>query len=400
LVGTAIAIKELLDDIRCRERMAGGLECDEGQPETTQTVRAFTLFRVNLDGSSTQVTVYGDAAACEVVRVSEQNTAVYFAPSLTTTTTLVSCTRNGGGVIIQLLQTQTQGPPCTSGCTTTRIINTSASADLTTATLCPEVTINGVPTIPPKGADGMCPTGNYSPKTQDDVADKAERHGDKGKAPRLMPELDAGGIGVEHPDPTFNPPAVIPGGRETTTRPDGSTVTRDTEHITSPRPDGYEWQDRVTERVWPPGITPDPPSTPPTSTTPPPTTTTGPSSGPAPDIITCGLPTTPPCKIDEGGTPTAPADDGAAIATGVFETARACIAAPLSCLPTLPTLSWGFAFPTGCSTIPLPAFAPYLTEVDVCQFQGVFHDLMSVVWVMGGLFGAIGLFWRQTLHQG
>ena len=52
--------------------------------------------------------------------------------------------------------------------------------------------------------------------------------------------------------------------------------------------------------------------------------------------------------------------------------------------------------PTACGVIPVPAFAPFLSEVDICQFQPVFHDLMSVVWVLGGLFGAISMFWRKT----
>lgn len=119
-----------------------------------------------------------------------------------------------------------------------------------------------------------------------------------------------------------------------------------------------------------------------------------------PEITVCGLPGTPACKIDETGTPEAKQDTAADDAKKAFKPLEDFVANPTSALPTFPTINWAFTLPSGCAPIALPAFEPWLQQIDICAFQPMFHDLMSFVWVMGGIFGAIGTFWRNTFSQG
>lgn len=62
-----------------------------------------------------------------------------------------------------------------------------------------------------------------------------------------------------------------------------------------------------------------------------------------------------------------------------------------------PDINWAFELPTACGVIPTPAFEPFMASIDVCQWQPMFHELMTVVWMLGGLFGAISLFMRNSL---
>ncbi|EKD97199.1 MAG: hypothetical protein ACD_23C01018G0003 [uncultured bacterium] len=119
-----------------------------------------------------------------------------------------------------------------------------------------------------------------------------------------------------------------------------------------------------------------------------------------PEVEVCGLPGTSACKIDETGTPEAKPETAEADAKKAIKPLEDFVANPTSALPTLPTINWAFTLPSGCAPIALPAFEPWLQQIDVCAFQPMFHDLMSFVWVMGGIFGAIGTFWRNTFSQG
>ena len=91
------------------------------------------------------------------------------------------------------------------------------------------------------------------------------------------------------------------------------------------------------------------------------------------------------------------ASDAATRATDKLKDLKDFATDPKSKLPAFPTLNWSFRLPSGCVPLQIPAFAPYLQEIDVCQFMPIFHDLMSVVWVLGGLFGVISMFWRSTM---
>lgn len=125
-------------------------------------------------------------------------------------------------------------------------------------------------------------------------------------------------------------------------------------------------------------------------------TTTAPIVPPDKPSQTCGLPGTPACKIDESGTPDAPALNPLQTANDVLKPLRDLASNPRGALPPLPSLNWSFQLPTGCTDLSIPAFAPFLSSINVCQFLPMFHEIMSIVWLVGGLFGAIGLFWRNT----
>lgn len=139
-----------------------------------------------------------------------------------------------------------------------------------------------------------------------------------------------------------------------------------------------------------------------TRTVPTPNTETKPQNPEKPQEIkveTCGLPGKPACKIDETGTPEKHQDthkeDVDASLSRVLDLANN----PKDFWPELPSINWAFKLPTGCTAIQTPAFAPFLSEIDVCKFRPIFHDIMSVVWIIGGIFGSIGLFWRSVFSQ-
>lgn len=111
---------------------------------------------------------------------------------------------------------------------------------------------------------------------------------------------------------------------------------------------------------------------------------------------TCGLPDTPACAIDESGMPNADSLDKDKL-KNTHKSIDDMVNSPAQSLPVHPTINWAFLLPTGCAVIALPAFEPYVSAIDVCQFQGVFHDIMSIVWLMGGIFGAISLFMKNAL---
>lgn len=115
------------------------------------------------------------------------------------------------------------------------------------------------------------------------------------------------------------------------------------------------------------------------------------------DTITCGLPDTPRCKIDETGTETVTEPDTQSAIDEIMGPIIDIASGDLSIFPTFPTINWGFSLPTVCGPIAVPAFEPWLTSINICQFQSTFHDVMGLVWIIGGLFGAIGVFWRDQL---
>lgn len=125
-----------------------------------------------------------------------------------------------------------------------------------------------------------------------------------------------------------------------------------------------------------------------TTTTTTPTDLSNPNS-PSPQIVTCGLPDTPPCKIDETGTPQAPSDDGQSAFLSLLP---ACLRDDWkTCIPELPDINWSFSLPSGCSPIPVPFERYGFSQVNICPYQPVIHDLMSMLWAGAGLFAAIGI---------
>lgn len=111
----------------------------------------------------------------------------------------------------------------------------------------------------------------------------------------------------------------------------------------------------------------------------------------------CGLPDTPKCKLDESGTP-----DGSGAYTGAQsaldqygQDATAMVEAAAA---EDRDVDWslGFSLPSSCSAIELPAFAPYVEAVDVCAYQPMIHDLMSLVWIAATIFGCAGFVHRAA----
>lgn len=177
------------------------------------------------------------------------------------------------------------------------------------------------------------------------------------------------------PDPALNPqPAPKP---DTWTQP-GIRVNP------SPTPDSPWRVNTQPESITKPNSSPTPIS----SGQPDPTTAKStPDSG-----ITCGLPGTPKCAIDETGTPEnidkvyeQPQKD--------LDKAKDDIKAEIEKAKDIEAPKWNLTFqlPTGC--------APYTTGIrgfimNICQFQSTIHDLLSLIWVSTTAFVMIGMIGR------
>lgn len=135
------------------------------------------------------------------------------------------------------------------------------------------------------------------------------------------------------------------------------------------------------------------------------TSTTDEPLPPEEQTITCGLPNTPPCKIDEQTTAQSIESitlEGGVLANSfqrLFQPITNILNNPEQHLPTLPDVNWTFSLPSACQPIQITAFGEDLEPIDVCKFQPMFHSLMSVVWVMAGIFAAIGIFWRDIFSD-
>ncbi|CAM8660057.1 hypothetical protein MCEMIEM13_01630 [Comamonadaceae bacterium] len=213
--------------------------------------------------------------------------------------------------------------------------------------------------------------------------------------PRVLPEAIASGEALPLPKPyEITGPSSVPLPPEVIQMPDGSKITNQPEKLVQYGPDTVTVTDRSTKT-----------ETSSSGVTTPISVTTGAQPLPQPPTAAaetekpkdpCGLPDTPKCVIDGAGTPTAeelPNDQ----AEKSLNPVKDFLQNPFSVIPQLPTINWAFALPTACGVVPLPAFAPFISGVDVCQFQPMFHEIMSVVWMLGALFGAIALFMRSSL---
>lgn len=248
------------------------------------------------------------------------------------------------------------------------------------------------------GPDGKCSTvrlgSTGKPEhatTPEAAAEEVGRYADPSPAPELADDLLRRGVDLApYADPwTLTGPETVVGtgtGTTTTYTPPGATepVT-----VTTPPPSyaiRYENNTYIT-----------------TVTT---TTINTSSPNPAPvtrteepqEVEVCGLPGKPACKIDETGTPTewdSPAakkdiDDA-------MKDPRAISADPTEFFPKLPDLQWSFQLPSGCAAIPVTGFGEYLTEIDICAHQDLFHSIMSFVWVVGSAIAAMQIFMRDAL---
>lgn len=110
----------------------------------------------------------------------------------------------------------------------------------------------------------------------------------------------------------------------------------------------------------------------------------------------CGIPGKPPCavKIDETGVP-----DGNSIFNGVNTQVdnlpnHASIKDAIDGIKNsdlTPSWTWTFQLPTGCTPFQLGG---YNISIDVCQWQGMIHDIMSMIWAAATVWFLIALFMR------
>jgi hypothetical protein len=215
----------------------------------------------------------------------------------------------------------------------------------------------------------------------------------------IFNELYNQGQTFENVDPvTVSGPASIPAGDPVTTtktNPDGSTSTSQDQYYRNYSYNG----DTVTHTSTTINNNTNNSNSSNNTSTNTTTITTIPSNSQANqniEISMCGLPGKPPCKIDESGTPEAGQDNSSELVTNLFKPVTQCFENISSCLPAFPELSWAFTVPAACVLIPVAGFAPYIESIDLCKYQSLFHDLMSLLWVGAGLFAASSMLFRDS----
>lgn len=212
---------------------------------------------------------------------------------------------------------------------------------------------------------------------------------------RGLTEAIEQGVPLEFPAPyEITGPVSVPGVPSVVSLPDGSKITTTPEKSISYGPRSVTVDDReVVTKTDPSGVT-----TPVQESTKPATLPETKTETPI-EIETCGLPGKPMCAVDGAGAPTGESldqDQGKKTLDPIQEF----LADPSSIIPDLPDINWAFALPASCAVIPITgALSDYMPSIDVCQFQPMFHDIMSMVWMLGGLFGAISLFMRSALSD-
>lgn len=102
----------------------------------------------------------------------------------------------------------------------------------------------------------------------------------------------------------------------------------------------------------------------------------------------CGAPGQPPCKIDETGTPT---QGNFSEAENALNQAKTDAIAEINKTRTGQGFTWTFQLPTGCQPLQLPAFAGMIDSIDICQFQPMIHDLLSMMWIAATIFALWGM---------
>lgn len=121
-------------------------------------------------------------------------------------------------------------------------------------------------------------------------------------------------------------------------------------------------------------------------------TVTKPSEGQ--EQAACGAPGQPKCAIDETGTPrpvgTGENDGPFGTAEGILGAAKTGVQNAITDQKQLqaPPWTWTFSLPSGCTPFVMGAFN---MSLDICQYQPMVHDLMSVIWILVGIFAAVGM---------
>lgn len=111
----------------------------------------------------------------------------------------------------------------------------------------------------------------------------------------------------------------------------------------------------------------------------------------------CGIPGKPPCavKVDETGV-----GDGSSVFNGLNTQVdnlpnnaafKGAIENIRDRSDLSPQWTWTFQLPTGCTPFQLGG---YNISIDVCQWQGMIHDIMSMIWAAATVWFLIALFMR------
>lgn len=112
------------------------------------------------------------------------------------------------------------------------------------------------------------------------------------------------------------------------------------------------------------------------------------------EIVTCGLPGTPACKIDETGTPT---EGDFAAAEGELEKAKgdweALIGDAAGTDGKNTDWSFSFALPTTCSAMSV-AFPVVTFTIDPCEWRVWSDPLISIIWLSTTIWTIIGMVGR------
>ena len=198
-------------------------------------------------------------------------------------------------------------------------------------------------------------------------------------------------------------PATIAEPLKTTIQPDGGTRTDNCDYHLAYNGSDIDVTETCSTRIQTPGTTQTVTTTNPDGTTTTavistaPTDTTATTAQEKPAATSCGLPGSPACKIDETGTPDFKPDELQRKAEQSIAPTKSCLNGLAQCLPALSSLSWGFAFPTGCTNVVFPTIVARPVVIDVCQFVPTIHDLMSLLWAAAGLFGAVSLVFKDSV---
>lgn len=369
VVGNALVIAELLETLRCQEGFGGGAECDLGTVETE--IPGYSCYAgVHTGAGPTPMAAC--APALEAYYRATYADPYYGSQAFQTweTGSVFSC-----ATFNPALQTGS----CSRSWKTSQGSQSKAATWTKTVILeCPAINTGAGLITPAKGVDGKCPTLTYTPTNEDAFIDRAEEWGGAAAGAGIANDLLGAGAPVEHEFPSIQPESPVQVDRETTTHPDGSVTVRDTSYPWASSPEGYGWQPRVREETFPPGAEIPPP----VADAPGGTVTEG--TKPEEKQITCGLPDTPPCKIDETGTPVAVAADSLNPPTNPAQPVLDLIGAPGVADVSW---SWSFQLPTGCSVIPMGTFGGRAVTFDLCAYQPMIHDLVSMAWLIAGVLG-------------
>lgn len=401
-LGPGLAIAAALEFVRCRDdgtSIAGIIECDpltDPQPFTGPHYR----------WTSAYPWVPTRAQACEQVAAAFNSAATPMSCQGNAYTPVYTSVPHPSGVETHCLTTW-QVPNLYTCALVDQSATHQVSKTNTTTTSC-------VPPSAPGGPDGKCTTPEENWIPEEDLGgrfldwrnqpgwpsaasdDKVAQ--DLANAPDTVDPFE----GETFDAPSLSGgPATADGGSKTSTKinADGTktqTTTTTTHNITYNQ-NNYTFTTTTTTIIQNFDQNDDPlgpPITEEQTETPP----AGDPNAPAelPEDLECGLPGYPPCKIDETGTPSS-----VDVSQEAVNDSKADALEAITGLGNVqaPAWSWTFALPSGCTPIVIGPFAGHSVGVDLCEWQPMIHDIVSLIWIAAAIWGCVGLVGR-TLSTG